>query len=44
VRTSNPDEIHLLEKGKKYNLYQKPKDWKETPPVEAETAISQLEL
>jgi hypothetical protein len=36
------DETQLLEKGLKYNLHKKPKDWIKTLALEADTAISHL--
>ena len=35
-------EMALLQKGPKYNLHNKPKDWIQSLTVEAETAISRL--
>jgi len=35
-------ELTLLEKGPKYNLHSKPKDWIQNLALEAETAIMQL--
>jgi len=35
-------EIALLQKGPKYNLHDKPKDWIQNLALEAETAISRL--
>ena len=35
-------EMTLLEKGPKYNLHSKPKDWIRNLALEAETAITQL--
>jgi hypothetical protein len=34
----------LLQKGPKYNLHDKPKDWIQNLVLEAETAISRLPL
>jgi predicted transport protein len=36
------DELHLLEKGLKYNLHKKPKDWIKTLALEADTAINNI--
>jgi hypothetical protein len=36
------DELHLLEKGLKYNLHRKPKDWIKTLALEADTAIGHI--
>jgi hypothetical protein len=38
------EEIQLLSKGLKYNLHYKQKNWVETLSLEAETAISNLEI
>jgi hypothetical protein len=35
-------EMQLLNKGLKYNLHYKYKDWIKTPVIEADTAVSQL--
>jgi hypothetical protein len=40
--TFTGDEIQLLNKGLKYNLHHKKKDWMETLTIEAETSITQL--
>jgi hypothetical protein len=37
-------EMSLLQKGPKYNLHTKPKNWIQILAVEAETAISHLPL
>jgi hypothetical protein len=38
------EETQLLSKGLKYNLHHKHKDWIETLALEAETAISKLNI
>jgi hypothetical protein len=38
------EEIKLLCKGFKYNLYYKQKNWLETLTLEAETAVSKIEV
>jgi hypothetical protein len=38
------EEIQILNKGLKYNLHYKNKNWIETLALEAETAISNLEI
>jgi hypothetical protein len=40
--TFTEDELHLLDKGLKYNLHRKPKTWVETLALEADTAIRTL--
>ena len=37
-----PIEEHLLQKGLKYNIHPKPKNWINTLAIEAETAITLL--
>jgi hypothetical protein len=43
-RASSIFERTLLNKGLKYNLYSKNKNWIETLVLEAETAINNLEI
>jgi hypothetical protein len=38
------DEIQLLSKGLKYNLHYKRKNWLQTLALEAETAVSNLDI
>jgi hypothetical protein len=40
--TFTGDEIQLLNKGLKYNLHHKKRNWIETLAIEAETAITQI--
>jgi hypothetical protein len=38
------EEMHLLNKGLKYNLHKKQKDWIKTLAMETDTAISKLDM